>query len=211
MAICPNILSNGSCPDKACTRNHTLYICKLCSVTCPNQHTLDAHLNGQRHRKQLTGPRSLPKVPYCSLCETYVTGSWLAHTRGKRHLAAARSQGRDANIKPEMNGDDPRAHIHCPVCKTFVHEDAWERHPGTRLHQRRLRFGALEFALEEAAKDKHGIVVSSPEGLNFGVLEVDKACNGVQMTFNVQNTVPHSDVVLSEIKLSSTTATGGCS
>lgn len=211
MAICPNVLSNGSCPDGSCHRNHDVYICRTCSITCPNQATLDAHFNGQRHRRQLGGPKPVPNIPHCSICESYVTGSWPAHTKGKRHLIAAKSKGVNSNIRPGTSSGDIRAHVFCSICKTFVHEDAWEKHPGTRLHQRKLRFGALEFALQEAAKDKHGVTVSSPDGLNFGVAETDTAREGVQMTLSIQNTVPHSYVILVEAKLSSATSKRGSS
>ncbi|KAF7796423.1 hypothetical protein EIP86_007600 [Pleurotus ostreatoroseus] len=162
---------------------------------------LRQHMQGERHRRQIAG---LAVTLFCSLCRIAVVGQngWQQHLATKRHLRNAKQQGVSAAMEPMEAGDDVQSHEFCPLCKVYVHTSTWTRHPATKMHKRRLRFGSVEAGLEEAAKDKHGILVT-PSELDFGVLHSDRAKHGVSLTVEIKSSVPLSNVTLVEYKLSS--------
>lgn len=73
---------------------------------------------------------------------------------------------------------------------------------------RGLRFFAFKSLLEEAEKDKHGISVSAPEGVDFGITEVEEAQVGRRVTLVITTSVPLSSVHLDDVKLTSTSNRG---
>ena len=137
----------------------------------------------------------------CPLCEIVATGRhvWAQHLNGRKHRNRALAQGVSAQVQPQGVGAPVRGHQLCATCNVYIRDDVWSTHPGSKLHQRRLRFAAAEAAHEEASRDKHGITVS--EGLDFGFLEIADAEHGKQNTLTISNSVPLSNIVLSEAKL----------
>ncbi len=202
VTICPSLLSTGSCSRADCTDRHDVLICVPCSLVCSSDNAYRAHLNGRRHRAQAEG---LNTSMHCAICEIAIMGkrSWAQHVLGKRHANVARDRGLSPIVEPEEAGANSHAHMFCPMCKTYVHEDAWSKHPNTRLHQRRLRFSAIEAAFDEAAKDKHGVTVSPHPELDFGILDVGDAAVGHIKRFVIASTVPSSSINLVDFKITS--------
>ena len=139
----------------------------------------------------------------CPICEVLITGAnvWNAHVNGRRHRATAQRLGVSPNMDPEEGGGEVTGHVYCSVCDTYVHEAFWGRHPQARLHLTRLRFGAMRSALEEAAKDKHGVTVSFADGVDFGILNTSRTTRTVELNMIVETTIPLSTVNLVEAKL----------
>jgi helicase MOV-10 len=189
--------------DATCTFNHDVYVCLPCGVVARSDAVKRAHLNSIRHRKRLEG-RNQPLR--CPLCAVMLSGSsaWSSHLHGRKHLATAHRIGVSPNVDPEEAGGQVHAHVYCSTCETYVHEDAWARHPQGRLHQLKVKFGAMRAAFQEAAKDKHGVTVSQADGVDFGIIDLSgsaKSCSA-EVALEISLNVPSSSVFLAEAKLS---------
>ncbi|KAJ3555412.1 hypothetical protein NM688_g2589 [Phlebia brevispora] len=202
VAICSALLNKGFCPDiSTCQKRHDLPICQDCGIVCPDDKAFQMHLKGKRHRRQLAGQTTLL---ICPLCRIHLVGqnAWAQHIQTKKHRRLMKQQAILSQVQPVEAGEDVKAHEFCALCQTYVHVDAWAKHPNTKMHRRKLTFGAFEAALDEAAKDKHGITVS-PTEINFQVLQPAEAKVGVSLQVEAQGTVPLATVTLVEAKLSS--------
>jgi hypothetical protein len=60
----------------------------------------------------------------------------------------------------------------CHTCDIELPLSQQDSHLNSAAHKRKIRFAALRSALDEAERDKHGVTVSSPDGLDFGLVEV---------------------------------------
>lgn len=178
-----------------------MHVCVPCGVVSANERQKIAHLNGKRHHRRIGGASTVMR---CPLCEVMVVGHavWTSHVTGKKHRAVAKQQGVPAAVDPEEGGGAVSGHIFCSVCETYVHEDAWDRHPQGRLHQIKIAFNAMRSALAEAAKDKHGVSVSHGDIVDFGVLDNSQGPCRKDIVLEIRATVPSSSVVLREAKLS---------
>lgn len=204
VAVCPALLNTGFCPDvSTCDKRHDVPICRDCHITCISDRQLQAHFQGKRHRRQLAGQTI---TLFCPLCHISVVGQigWGQHVTSKRHLAIAEEQSAAPDVEPVEAGEDIKSHKFCAVCKTYVPAHMWTGHSSNKVHKRRLVFSAVEAGLEEAAKDKHGVVVF-PSELDFMVVSPGEATKGVSLSVDVKTTVPLSNVTLVEYKLSSAT------
>lgn len=197
--ICPNLLQTGSCQDANCTQRHDVHICTICNLTSSTEELHRVHLRSKRHLRASNGSS---QQLYCPVCKTVIPGlnDWQSHVGGRRHAVAAQQQGVSPEVEPEEPGAAVLSHMFCAVCKIYMHEDAWPRHPQTKLHSRKLLAGAIQVALDEASKDKHGVSIS-PQDLDFGVLEVSEATTGASLTVDITTTVPSSRYHLVEAKL----------
>lgn len=198
--VCPNLLATGSCLDNDCSDNHDVYVCAPCSVVTRSECTRDAHLNGARHRKRVQGRTQIMRCPICSIV-VFNASFWRTHVNGKKHKHAAQVLGISAAVEPEEAGGEVRGHVFCSVCETYVHRDAWDKHPLGRLHQMKIKYGALRSAMEEAAKDKHGVTVSCPDGIDFGVINSGRGEIKAEIALDIQTTVPLSNVYFVEARL----------
>ncbi|CAL1708616.1 unnamed protein product [Somion occarium] len=70
------------------------------------------------------------------------------------------------------------------------------------------QFIAFRAAFEEAERDKHGITVSDEDGVDFGVIELVHAVNGMQTILTVVNTIPTARVEVVEFRLGSQLTNG---
>lgn len=181
---------------------HSVHVCQLCALSCSGDRSYQAHLNGRTHRARVEGRST---VLYCVVCQANIPGTlaWSQHVSGKRHRGQVQKQGISSVVEASAAGPAVLDHMFCTVCKIYVHECAWNGHPISKQHLRRLRFSAIQTAFEEASKDKHGITVSHhPTGLDFGTIAVESAQQGVRGLFVVKNTVPLSEIVLKSVRLS---------
>jgi len=96
----------------------------------------------------------------------------------------------------------------CELCQFPIHNNNWERHQQTRRHSNKQRFVAFKSLLEEGERDKHGISVTSSEGLDFGIIELEEAQAGRDVTLVITTTVPLSNVRLVDVKWTSTSNRG---
>lgn len=186
--------------DASCTLEHDVHVCLPCGVVSRTERAKHSHLNGARHHRRVEGASQPLR---CPICEVFCGGPnvWKAHMNGKRHRAKAQAMGVSLQMEPEEGGGEVIGHVYCTVCENYVHEDSWNRHHLTRFHQMKLRFGAIRSALEEAAKDKHGVTVSAADGVDFGVLDSARRSKAAEIMLDIRTTVPLSTVELTEVRL----------
>lgn len=141
-------------------------------------------------------------IHICETCNVvcFTDKSYQGHLAGKNHrktlerAAYAQAHGIDTEF--------------CELCCMPIINHNWERHQQTRRHANKQRFFAFRSVLEEAEKDKHGISVSSPEGVDFGIIELEEAQAGRGVTLVVTTSVPRSSVHLVDVKMTSTSNRG---
>ena len=138
----------------------------------------------------------------CETCGVFCPSGniYRIHLDGKRHRKAlervARPQVPDINTKI------------CELCQASIPNNDWERHQNTKRHLNKQRFFAFKSLLEEAEKDKHGISVSSSEGVDFGIIELEEAQAGRDIPLVITTSVPLSSVRLVDVKFTSTSSRG---
>ncbi|EMD34731.1 hypothetical protein CERSUDRAFT_54531 [Gelatoporia subvermispora B] len=203
-AVCPTFLSTGSCPDTTCRLKHDIILCKLCGIVCTNARVYEIHLRGKKHRRRASGHST---VYHCPICGINATGPtvWQSHQQGKQHQGNAKRLGISADVEPEEEVTPP-GFVWCSICNANTPDHLWAAHPNSPRHKAKLKYAKYEAVIEEAMKDKHGIVVSGrDDGIDFGIVEPAVAQIGDSATITVSNTVPSSKVHLVEAKFSSGT------
>ncbi|KAG2058194.1 P-loop containing nucleoside triphosphate hydrolase protein [Suillus hirtellus] len=203
--ICSQLEAHGACTVPLCTGYHDVHLCELCGIFCASTKWYEAHLASKKHRHKLAGHDG--SQYQCTICGTSVSGrkSWVQHLKGKRHHKNAEKKG----VLPEVALAIPEAFpgkVFCGICDKQIPESLWPSHPRSLEHRRKEGYTAFKTALEEAEKDKHGIVLS--EGLDFGIMENVDAARGALQTLTIESTVPSSRVTIKKVSLSSSFVSG---
>ncbi|KAG7439173.1 P-loop containing nucleoside triphosphate hydrolase protein [Guyanagaster necrorhizus] len=106
-------------------------------------------------------------ITKCSCGLVLYTYSYESHIHGRRH------QQIFAGIQPPVSRrrTGARTKQQCPHCRPSreYRENELQAHIATHTVQERL-----QTALEDAQRDKYGIVVSGPEGIDFGIIDEAK-------------------------------------
>lgn len=139
-------------------------------------------------------------VHICETCNVVcLTGNaYQAHIAGRNHRETLRR-----GPPVQENGIDTEF---CELCKIRIVNNDRQRHERTKRHLTKQRFFTLKSLLEEAEKDKNGISVSSSEGVDFGIIELEEAHAGIDVTLVITTTVPLSGVRLVDVRLTSTSS-----
>jgi helicase MOV-10 len=195
--ICPKLQSQGACSDQACQYRHDVRICEDCGIICTSADIYRAHLQGKRHKRQLLG---LVDIHYCSLCSMNVMGLWTEHLSTKRHLKNANQQGVSVSVDPVEASENG----YCAICRKPVMPRKQAKHLQSPKHRMAEKYVAYKATLEEAEKNKHGVIVS--DVLDFGIIARADAHKSVSIPFVIQTVVPTSRITVDSFKLSSTTA-----
>jgi helicase MOV-10 len=198
--ICARLEAQGACTDPLCREYHQVHICELCSVFCASTKWYEAHLAGKNHRRRLRGFDG--RQYHCTICDTQVSGQrfWVQHVKGMQHCRNAEIKGALANVAPIIPDTLPGKSF-CGVCDKYVPNSLWASHPQSSDHRKKEGYAAFKIALEEAEKDRHGVVLS--EGLDFGIVESEDAARGVSRTLTIEITVPSSRVIIKSVSFSS--------
>jgi helicase MOV-10 len=198
--ICARLEAHGACTDPQCKEYHDVHICEPCGVFCASTKWYEAHIAGKNHRRRLGGYDG--RQYHCTICDTLVLGqkTWTQHVNGKQHCRNAEIKGMLADATPVIPDALPGKSF-CGVCDKYFPESLWASHQKSSEHRRREGYTAFKTALEEAEKDKHGVVLS--EGLDFGIVESADAARGVSRTLTLESTVPSSRVIIKRVSLSS--------
>ncbi|KAH8102228.1 P-loop containing nucleoside triphosphate hydrolase protein [Cristinia sonorae] len=201
MKICPHLKTSGVCHTPACPYRHDVKICVPCGVVCDPAGNYKAHIRGKAHKKKSNVGR---RIFHCSLClKSYPESNWDSHVSGMKHIGLARRKGVSSEVRPE-EGVLP-AHMRlCVVCDRVMPTASWAAHIGGTRHRKMETFVRYRAAFEEAEKDKNGVVIThGDDGVDFDVVEVADATNGVQTHVVIKNTVPQSRIEVREIRLGS--------
>ena len=200
--ICPQLASDGVCVDHSCSFNHDVRICEPCGVIADSTHNFEAHLAGKRHRRKVQG---LGRVLHCTICQRVISGlnQWNQHIAGRPHRRQAALHGVSDDVVPEAADGDHAGlgQMYCATCNTFVLRKSWTAHIAGRRHSSMEQCCAFKSALEEAEKDKHGVVVSG--NTDFGIIDVNEAEAEIYTQLDIENTVPSCRISIVEVKLAS--------
>lgn len=202
MKNCPNLLSTGSCSDPACSLNHNVLTCDVCSLVCQGIHNYKQHLKTKKHRSRAAGTTSHGLV-YCPICKRSMSpNSWSSHKKGKKHAENAQSLGVSIEVEPETDipPESQSNHQFCPTCQVYIAHYLWSQHAKGRRHQLGQEYTAFKMAQSEAEKDKNDVAIQGD--LNFSVIEPTAATAGVTKTIDIRSTAPLSKINLKSAKLS---------
>jgi helicase MOV-10 len=202
MKVCPQLQSTGVC---------IVHICEPCGMVLIGDIAYRSHLTGQKHPKRIERmagrANAEAQILYeCPVCKCPVPSSvWPQHIKGKRHISAARSSGVPAEVNESDLQIQPGFKL-CELCNITVLESAWPSHLAGRSHTRSERFVAYKAGHAEATKDKHGVMVSSPDGVDFDIVEVAAATSGVVKELEVVLTAPTAKINIVSSKWSSSSS-----
>lgn len=87
----------------------------------------------------------------------------------------------------------------CVLCGTVVAVGKWPKHLQSQKHRGKEAYSAFKTILEEAEKDKHGVVIS--DGIDFGIVARSDARKGITIQFTLETTVPTSRIKIDSAKL----------
>ncbi|KAF7291968.1 RNA helicase [Mycena indigotica] len=201
-AICPTLLSTGSCNDEACSHRHDVIRCEPCSWVFATRNAYNSHIAGKKHQRTVQGKTG--QALYCPICDRTMVGmssnNWSAHKRSFHHAQAAAAKGISPNITPEAAQEVPN-HSHCTSCDIHVLNYDWVAHCATAKHRRREQYAVFQAALDEAEKDRHGISISG--SFDFGLIALATAQSGLVVEGTVSNATPGSKVSLISMSLAS--------
>ncbi|EAU82902.2 RNA helicase [Coprinopsis cinerea okayama7 len=137
----------------------------------------------------------------CPLCEVNVVGpSWDEHLGGTKHRKQAVKNGVPIDVEP-ITAISTETSTVCDVCKAQVPNHLWSRHVQSPRHKSREKFLQYRAALDEAEKDKNGLVVDAAKDLGY----VDPAAAGGGLSFkiDIKSTLPFGKSVLLQANLAS--------
>ncbi|KAF4616960.1 hypothetical protein D9613_008723 [Agrocybe pediades] len=200
MANCPNVLTTGTCPDASCEYEHTILTCEPCQFVFVTNEALQVHLSSDKHRRRVAGSSF---ASHCRICAVNITGgekAWTQHIEGRRHLENASIQGVPADVDPQVPSDTATG-SYCNFCDIVVPRRFWTVHVASSKHKSRETFSTYKVALEEAAMDKHDIVVEGQ--LDFDFVDIDVARAGKHHIVAIKTSVPASKCALVDMKLAS--------
>ncbi|KIM34476.1 hypothetical protein M408DRAFT_325872 [Serendipita vermifera MAFF 305830] len=177
-----------------------------------NQEYLDAHLKGLKHAAMQKARESQNVPKKCTICNVRLMGTATenAHINGQQHrarLAELRGQGRALNERNLLVDDDENM-FECSVCEVQVYNQTRRRHEQTHRHKRKERFLSIRATLEEAEKDKNGVMVhpSDKKAYDLGMNEAGLAT----LDFSLKVEHPRSRIVLRTATLANATRNRSC-
>ncbi|KAF9440816.1 P-loop containing nucleoside triphosphate hydrolase protein, partial [Macrolepiota fuliginosa MF-IS2] len=137
---------------------------------------------------------------YCRVCQCPVESSvWSQHKGGRQHLAWANSRQMDVDTEPDAVLPT-ETHTFCNICQTSILARFWQNHLRSRNHLARERYVAFKTVLDEAEKEKNGVVLEGD--VDFEILEPAIAANGKVVSLRVLTNVPLAKLALVSVKLS---------
>ncbi len=184
-AYCPQALYGSGCSDFSCPLIHDAKYCRLCAVICQPASAYEAHIQSSEHRRK-SAARLYWK--YCTLCRIPITTeAWSVHIAGRKHQGQAASRGIDpiAVLPIDPPGDEPTLR-YCEQCDFTLNLDAWGSHINGEKHRTQARHAAFRSAFEKATRGRAGVEVSHVDGLDFGVVSIDAARQGLHAQISVK-------------------------
>jgi len=197
--LCPKLMSTGSCNTPSCKFRHDAHTCEPCGIICNSTALFNAHLQGKRHHKKVTDASTLF---HCPICKVNVTGQrcWLEHVSGRRHQNEANRISASTNVQP-VEADSAPGQVLCSICNKLIPERFWAKHPRSGGHLNKVRFMEYKAVLEEAEKDKHGVILTGDWDL--GIVDVPSAQHGLVTHPIIKNSIPSSQIVVVGLKFAS--------
>ncbi|KAG6909930.1 hypothetical protein DXG01_014452 [Tephrocybe rancida] len=175
--------------------------CESCAFMCASQAEMDSHTQSRFHLNKVRGTSQLLRCPLCPDRLIWGPRIWAIHTGSVKHGKRSRAAGVDPlAVVPEKHDDVPR-HTFCVTCSTHIPDAHWNSHIKNTRHLQKEQFAAFKVVLEEAEKDKHGVVVTGD--FDFGIVEPVAAAKGTSLGGSIMTTNPTSHITLVDFKLGS--------
>ncbi|KIY47323.1 RNA helicase [Fistulina hepatica ATCC 64428] len=158
--------------------------CEPCQRMFVSQEAYSGHLRSKNHVKETDGAWL-----FCPVCDIYVLGlrPWKEHVGGAKHVKAHVAKGMPPDVQPQEPRTVP-GHEYCTTCRMHVPQHIWARHPSTPRHLKKAQSARYRSALDEAEKDKLGVVIEG-EG-DFGVLSTTDGKKGQTKRLALRLTSP---------------------
>ncbi|KAG7441319.1 P-loop containing nucleoside triphosphate hydrolase protein [Guyanagaster necrorhizus] len=198
--ICDRLLSTGSCDVVTCRANHNVSTCDLCRLVFPSTQAYTDHLSQKEHKDALQKQGS--NWFFCYLCSIHISGhrSFTTHIQSSGHLRRAKRAGVAPKIPAQQSEVIPGQRL-CTSCNKQIPEQAWNRHVATVKHKSKEQFASFSVVLEEAEKDKHGVIVK--DDLDFKIVGRSSAQKGVKISVPIKTTVRNANIKLVKTRLAS--------
>jgi helicase MOV-10 len=131
------------------------------------------------------------------------SGTWESHKAGSNHLKQAIRKGVPPDVDPQEGAND-QGEKYCQLCKLAVKNSKFVRHIQSAWHLKRKGFAEYQAALNNAEKDKNGIVIDGK--LDFGIVDFTKTKKTVTRPIVLKATATNGRVKLTDSKLVSSRA-----
>ncbi|KII91314.1 hypothetical protein PLICRDRAFT_104992 [Plicaturopsis crispa FD-325 SS-3] len=152
---CQRALTPSGCNVKDCRKNHDIRQCP-CGVVVPLKYSWEGHVRSRKHLERVG------VLSRNALDDSFAVPPAANVSAPQSGAASGRAPGADGLI-------------HCAPCDLQITPTQWPFHNRSRHHQQRQRQYDAQDALASAELDKHGITVSHPKGVDFGILEAEEA------------------------------------
>jgi len=137
---------------------------------------------------------------YCRICQRPINSeSWMQHKSAKRHRQKAKLKGLDADLEPDPVVSS-NTHTFCTICQLSIATFRWHSHIYDRSHLAKERYASFKSVLDEAEKEKNGVVIEGE--VDLGILEPAIAAIGKTMILKISSNVPSAKITLVSVKLS---------
>ncbi len=200
LPICEQLLSSGQCRDATCRANHNVSTCDLCRLMFPSTDAYTLHLSQQEHKDALQEQGR--NWFFCYLCDSHHSGrvAFDTHIKSLLHIRRAKEAGIAPNI-PAQQSEVVPGHRLCTFCNLQIPWQTWSHHVGTAKHKSKEQFASFSVVLEQAERDKHGVTVTGD--LDFKVVKIASASEGVKISARIETSVPSADIKLVKTQLAS--------
>jgi hypothetical protein len=96
-------------------------------------------------------------------------------------------------------------HRKCHGCAIFVQDEQWDAHQHSSSHRKRMRsqdeVDTMRATLRQAATDKGGVSVSQADGVDFGVVDISAAAQGIRTLLRVKTAPDSQDIKFIHAKI----------
>ncbi|KAL9184986.1 hypothetical protein ACHAXT_002763 [Thalassiosira profunda] len=132
----------GAPPPPPPPPNQQRFFCELCNISCPNEFSLQQHINSQKHKLRLPSAphpansrqQQQPSQFHCQICNVYCRDErqYRQHRSGEKHR-------KKAGLPPR----GPSQTVFCHVCKVTCQDQvSYEQHLNGAKHKKQVASAA---------------------------------------------------------------------
>lgn len=185
--ICQQLLDEGVCSKTRCAFDHpTHFLCDVCEVNVSGAKNYLQHQRGQKHQKNLVVP-----VHYCDTCDRNIfggQGGWQGHRNSQTHRKRLRITQLPAASWQAPPVAAPTVLV-CSTCDIEYPVSQESIHLNSAGHKRKVLFAMRRANLAESESNKHGVTVSLPNSLDFGLVELASLASAPTITLSLAVTL----------------------
>jgi hypothetical protein len=192
--ICRDFLIQGVCNKPRCRFGHPAgkFLCDVCEAEISGAKNWASHEAGRRHQNSIAVP-----MRHCETCNRDIFGGsagWREHIHSERHHTQPQMAQLPVASWQAQTVPAPTVLV-CSTCDTEYAASEQDMHLNSAAHKRKVLFAARRSNLAEAERDKHGVTVSFPNGLDFGLVELASLQNTPTITSSITATLETVSIV----------------